>query len=77
MRREDGNGWEDYKKLIMQQLDDLKVSLKDVEDRIKDIREIDVPSIRVEIGLLKLKAGIWGAVSGLVSGIGYLLLRRQ
>ena len=60
------NGWQEYKIHVMSELDDLKKLLSNMDERISDIRQIDVPSLRVEIAMLKIKSGIWGAIAGII-----------
>ena len=35
---------------------------------IKQIKEELIPNLRVEMGALKVKAGIWAAVTGIIGG---------
>ena len=35
---------------------------------IKEIKETLIPNIRVEMGQLKVKSGIWAAVTGMLGG---------
>ncbi len=52
--RSGSNGWAESKKFVMSEL-----------GRIKNIEE-HVIQIRVDIGQLKIKAGMWGALAGMV-----------
>jgi hypothetical protein len=50
---------------------------KEFKSDIKEIKS-DVSEIKVDIAKLKVKAGMWGAIGGLIPiaiFIGYLLLR--
>jgi len=60
------NGWNDYQKLVLNKLDDHSNSLEDLNKEVKSIRITDVPNLQVEIAMLKIKAGIWGAVAGAI-----------
>lgn len=59
MERDD---WASYQKLVLSDISKLDDSMNEVKKTIS--------SIMVEIGMLKVKAGIWGIVGGIVSGIG-------
>lgn len=37
-------------------------------DQVDRIRTEDIPTVRTEIALLKLKASMWGGLTGVVTG---------
>ena len=49
--------------------------IQQIQTRISDVREIDIPSLRVEVAMLKVKAGVWGAAAGLIPVVGFLLTK--
>jgi hypothetical protein len=53
-----GNGWTTYQKLVLAQLEQHQQSLDKINDRLSEIR--------IEITELKVKAGIWGLVAGMI-----------
>ena len=56
-RDEGGNGWEQYQKLVLKSLEDIKESAKGMETRLREIE--------LELALLKLKSSFWGGLAGL------------
>jgi hypothetical protein len=61
----DRNGWVEYKKMVLAQLDTLTTGIHDINEELK--------SIRVELAMLKVKSGVWGAMAGLIpAGITFL-----
>ena len=60
------NGWNEYEKLVLAELK----RLGDGQDKMI----VDVGKNRVEIATLKVKAGIWGAIAGLVPGSAALIV---
>ena len=52
------DGWGGYEKLVLSKLDDLDDGLHRVEDKVE--------SILIDVAMLKVKAGVWGAVAGLI-----------
>ena len=44
-----------------------------IQERISDVREIDIPGLRVEVAMLKIKAGVWGALAGLIPAFSVLV----
>jgi hypothetical protein len=71
-------GWLYYRKLIVQQLSDLRADMDKQQKSITQIREEDLATFRVELALLKLKNSIWsvllGGLSGLLVAIATVLL---
>jgi hypothetical protein len=63
------NGWNSYQKLVLNRLDDHSKALEDLNKEVQSIRVTDIPSLQVEIAMLKIKAGAWGAVAGGIPGI--------
>ena len=62
--------WEEEWKEFRQQQDvrhrENQLMIQQIQTRISDVREIDIPSLRVEVAMLKVKAGIWGAMAGMI-----------
>ena len=54
----DTNGWNHYQKLVMDKLDDHDVKFSNIENKLTQIQ--------VDIATLKVKAGVWGGIAGLV-----------
>lgn len=74
--------WNEYRKLVLMQLETLQVSADSVVVRLEQYRvsnEKDLADIRIELALLKFKTSVWsgiiGAVSAAIITIGALLLR--
>lgn len=61
-------GWNEYKLLVLDQLEGLKGQVRSLEAKVDGFRADDIANVKVEIALLKQKAGIWGAIAGLVPG---------
>ena len=54
----DTNGWNQYQKLVMDKLDEHDEKFTNIESKLTQIL--------VDIATLKVKAGVWGGVAGLV-----------
>lgn len=63
------NGWDSYQKLVLDKLEDHATTLHSLDVEIKSIRAKDIPSLQIEIAMLKLKAGMWGATAGAIPGL--------
>jgi hypothetical protein len=57
------NGWGEYKRLVLAQLESLT-------DEVRSLRD-EVAKLRVDVGQLKVQAAGWGVVAG--AGISLLL----
>ena len=58
-----------------EQMEILTQQVAQIHRDLLDIRITDLPSIQVEIAKLKVKAGIWGATSGVLAVIAAVLIR--
>ena len=52
------NGWNQYQKLVMEKLDDHDDKFSNIDNKLTQIQ--------VDIATLKVKAGVWGGIAGLV-----------
>lgn len=65
----DDNGWEQWKRLVLEKLDRHENWLVSIDKRIGKLREDigkDISKLREDIVILKLKAGAWGLAGGLI-----------
>lgn len=65
---EDDNGWREAERLVMSRLNE--------HTRKLDIIDGHLTGIKVDIGILKAKAGMWGAIAGIIAGGVISLLAR-
>lgn len=66
--RPDGEAWDYYRRMIVQQLKDLQTDLAVVRSEIQNFKQVELSAIKVEIALLKLKSSLWGALLGTIGG---------
>ena len=52
------NGWSKYEKMVIDKLDDHDGKFSGIEDKLTQIQ--------VDIATLKVKAGVWGGIGGLI-----------
>ena len=52
------NGWSKYEKMVIDKLDDHDDKFNGIESKLTQIQ--------VDIATLKVKAGIWGGIGGLI-----------
>jgi len=68
---EAGNGWSEYQRLVMAELERLDKAIaanRTHFDTRMDTMNDGLAGIRVEIATLRVKAGVWGAVAGMIPG---------
>ena len=73
----DERSWFEYRRLVMGELDRISRQITMLESKIDDqksLRDAEVSDLRVKIGMLEVKAGIYGALSGLLVAIGTVLM---
>lgn len=67
------NGWNSYQKLVLSQLAEHSESLGSLNRELKELRTMDIPTLQVEIAMLKIKAGLWGAAAGAIPSVAALV----
>ena len=55
------NGWSKYEKMVIDKLDDHDDKFNGIEDKLTQIQ--------VDIATLKVKAGVWGGIGGLIPAV--------
>lgn len=64
-----GNGWTQYQKLVLAELERNAEGIKELnekkDERLKEMN-IQFGEIKIQIAMLKVKAGIWGLMAGMV-----------
>jgi len=86
---QDGNGWIEYRALVLSELERLDVTLKerhtearsqlvDVEDKLLHKLHNIANNQQVmhgQIVALQVKAGVWGALAGFIPALGVFFLK--
>jgi hypothetical protein len=57
----EANGWIEYKRLVLSQLEDLTAEVKELRG--------DISKLRVDVGQLRVQASAFGALAGLLVGV--------
>ena len=57
----ENNGWSKYEKMVIEKLDDHDDKFNGIENKLTQIQ--------VDIATLKVKAGVWGGIGGLIPAI--------
>ena len=57
----DDNGWSKYEKMVIEKLDDHDDKFNGIENKLTQIQ--------VDIATLKVKAGVWGGIGGLIPAV--------
>lgn len=74
-RRELEN-WLEYRKLVLSELERLNVVILTLGKKLDDFKEVEISNIKVQIAMLNVKAGVWGAVAGLIPVALMLIFKR-
>lgn len=59
---DEGNGWDQYQKLVLKQLEENRDSLKSLDKRVQRL----ALETATKLSSLNVKAGVWGLLSGLI-----------
>ena len=57
----DDNGWSKYEKMVIEKLDDHDDKFNGIDNKLTQIQ--------VDIATLKVKAGVWGGIGGLIPAV--------
>jgi hypothetical protein len=60
----DGDDWREHRLLIMSEIRSLREDVKDVKASVIMLRETDLSRVRIDIAMLQVKSGLWGAGAG-------------
>lgn len=66
-RKKNRNGWERYQKHVLAELERFNESHDKIVEKLE--------KVRIDIAKLQVKAGITGAIGGLLGAIGLMLLK--
>ena len=68
---EHGNGWREWSKYVLKEMERLNTCYKSIDEKQRQIA--------IEIAMLKVKAGVWGAIGGAIPiliTLGVLVLKK-
>jgi len=57
----ENNGWSKYEKMVIDKLDDHDDKFSGIEDKLTQIQ--------IDIATLKVKAGVWGGIGGMIPAV--------
>ncbi len=66
----------EFKERVLGALKDIKDEVENVDRKLDDLKDTEISKIKVEIGMLKVKAGFWGLAGGAL-GIFLLMLGKK
>lgn len=79
MSDEAGNGWGEYRKLVMTEIDRLAREIRHERNNAKQVQQHlwdQMLRVEKEVATLKVKCGIWGLVGGLIPVVTALLMTK-
>jgi len=71
------DGWNEYRRLILSELERLDDSQKESAKIIKEALDqltVKVNKVREDVVALQVKAGVWGILGGVLTTLGALLM---
>jgi hypothetical protein len=76
---DDGNGWDEYKNMVLSQIQEMREAIGSARDEMQALRaemSDEFKQIAVDIGKLNVKAGLWGALAGAVLTAEMILMQQ-
>ena len=74
-----GNGWSEYRKLVMTEIERLAREIRHERNNGKQVQQHlwdQMLRIEKEIATLKVRCGVWGLVGGLIPVVTALLMNK-
>lgn len=68
--------WFEYRRLILSELKRISDDISEVNAKIDRLRSDEIGKLKVDVAMLQVKAGMWGALGGLGTALGAYLLTR-
>ena len=79
MSDDTGNGWSEYRKLVMTEIERLAREIRHERNNQKQVQQHlwdQMLRIEKEVATLKVKCGVWGLVGGLIPVVTALLANK-
>ena len=79
MSEDAGNGWGEYRKLVMTEIERLAREIRHERNNGKQVQQHlwdQMLRIEKEIATLKVRCGVWGLVGGLIPVVTALLMNK-
>jgi len=79
MSDDTGNGWGEYRKLVMTEIDRLAREIRHERNNAKQVQQHlwdQMLRVEKEVATLKVRCGVWGMVGGLIPVVTALLMSR-
>lgn len=67
--------WGEYRRLILSELERISKDLEVLSDKLDLFRRDEISKIQIDVAMLKVKAGVWGAAGGLMVALAATLIR--
>lgn len=71
----DEEEWEKIGSHILMELKRLNKTCHEMTEQIANIHKDDIPNLKIEVAMLKVKAGIWGLMGGAIPLVITILLK--
>lgn len=71
----DEKSWFEYRQLILSELRRINQSLGELDAKIDRLRTDEISKLKVDVAMLQVKSGMWGALGGVAIAVGTYLLK--
>lgn len=73
MTDEGSDLFRDHRMLIHSELQRLSNTVEMLNTKVDALRGAEIADLKVQIAMLQVKSGVWGALAGIVSAVGVYL----
>jgi hypothetical protein len=71
------NDWNEYKELILSELERINKQLETINEKFENIFLEEIVKLKVDIAMLQIKSGIFGALTGAVTTLILFLVNKH
>jgi len=62
----DNDSWREWSNFVLMELKRTNTQIEDLDKKIEKLKDDQISKLKVEIAMLKVKAGIWGVMGGAI-----------
>jgi hypothetical protein len=69
------DGWDEYRRLVLGEITRISNALDTMNAKLERFHNDEIAQLKVDIAMLQVKSGVWGAAAGVIVMLGALFLK--
>jgi hypothetical protein len=70
-----GDGWDEYRRLVLGEITRISTALDTMNVKLERFHTDEIAQLKVDIAMLQVKSGVWGAIAGVTVALGAFFLK--